>query len=416
MRPCPRPPALLLFAILLAACGERPAAVSLLDTRPLVTDTTGLRILTDTAPSWGTGSPWTIGVAPSLDIGPPAQSLLGVSAPVWLSDGRVVVSNASKQEILYFSPAGTLLLTAGGRGVDPGQFHGLGWIGRAPGDTIVAYDFVANRLALFSPKGQYVRGASVSVGGGGTGVEPLGSYPDGSVLMRVGGATSPFPGRPGTVMRDSAAYVRVGLDGAVVATLGTFPQSESFGVSHTKGGVVSPFPVPYGLVTAGALRGDTLLLGTGTRFEIAAFGPAGTPVGLLRAAIPRVALTPAEKESFTKAAITRLRAASTMMRTPLDTTLLTALANAPFPAEKAAFGRLVVDATGALWVSAPLTPPEPPTSWNVFAPDGSWLGAVATPKGFRVDAIGQDALLGVWKATHGEERVQVYPLFRGARS
>jgi hypothetical protein len=409
-------PALLVGAIFLAGCGEAPAAVPATDAQPLVTDTTGLHIANDSAPDWGASTPWTIGVAPSLDIGPPAQALLGVSAPVWLSDGRIVVSNASRQEILYFSPTGKLLLTAGGRGIDPGQFHGLGWIGRAPGDTIVAYDFVANSLALFDPKGKFVRGAKIAAGGGGAGLDPLANYPDGSLLVRIGGATSPFPGKPGTVMRDSATYLRVGLDGSVVATLGTFPQSESFGVSHTKGGAVAPFPVPFGLVTAAALYGDTLLLGTGTRFEIAAFGPSGAPVGLLRAAIPRSPVTPAEKEAFTTSAITRLRTASNMMQTALDTTLLTALTNAPFPADRPAFGRLVVDATGALWVSGPITPPQPPTNWNVFAPDGTWLGSVTTPEGFRVDAIGQDAMLGVWRATHGEERVQVYPVFRGAGS
>ena len=76
----------------------------------------------------------------------------------------------------------------------------------------------------------------------------------------------------------------------------------------------------------------------------------------------------------------------------------------------------MVDATGALWVSGPAMPPKPPTSWNVFAPDGTWLGTVTTPDGFRVDVIGRDAMLGVWRASHGEERVQVYPVFRGAGS
>jgi hypothetical protein len=409
-------PTLLAGTVLLAGCGESPPAVPATDAKPLVADTAGLPIANDTAPNWGNSAAWTVGVAPSLDIGPPIQAFLGVSAPVRLSDGRIVVSNASKQELLYFAPTGKLLLTAGGRGIDPGQFHGLGWIGRAPGDTIVAYDFVANSIALFDPKGRFVRSAKLAPGGGGTGLEPLASYPDGSLLVRIGGATSPFPGKSGTVMRDSANYLRVGLDGSVVATLGTFPQSESFGVPHSRGGTVAPFPVPYGLVTAAALRGDTLLLGTGTRFEIAAFAPSGAPVGLLRAAIPRSPVTPTEKEAFTKSAITRLRTASNMMHTALDTTLLAALASAPFPAEKPAFGRLLVDATGALWVSGPVTPPNPPTTWNVFAPDGAWLGSVTTPEGFRVDAIGQDAMLGVWRATHGEERVQVYPLFRGAGS
>ena len=408
---------LLMGAVLFGACREAPATVPATDAGPLVADTAGIHVVNDTAPSWGTAAAWTIGVAPSLDLGPPAQPLLGVPAPVWLSDGRVVVANASKQEILYFSPSGKLLVTAGGRGVDQGQFHGLGWIGGAPADTIVAYDFVSNRLSLFDAAGRFVRAVTVAVGGPGVNAEPLASYPDGSVLVRINAGSAPFTGKPGAVVRDSASYVRVGLDGALVATLGTFPQDENFGVeAHGKSGPTAPFPVPFGLITAAAIRGDTTLIGTGASFEIASLGPAGTPVGLLRAAIPRPAVTPAEREEFTRAAITRLRTASNMMQTPLDTSLFASLAKAPFPAEKPAFGRLVVDATGALWVSAPPTPPMPPTDWNVFAPDGTWLGSVTTPVGFRVDVIGQGAMLGVWRASHGEERVQVYPVFRGAGS
>jgi hypothetical protein len=408
---------LLAGMLLSAGCRERPATVPAGDASPLVADTTGVHVINDTAASWGTGTPWTIGVVPTFDVGQPLHPLLGVPAPVWLSDGRIVVANASKQEILYFDPQGKLLLTAGGRGVEEGQFHGLGWIGLAPADTIVAYDFVSNRLSLFDPKGHFVRSVGLPVGGAGSSAEPIVTYPDGSLLVRVGGAAGPFIGKAGEVRRDSASYVRVGLDGILRATLGTFPQSETFGVmAHGKQGVTSAFPVPFGLYTTAAVRGDTTLVGTGSSFEVASLGPTGAPVGLLRVAISRPVVTPAEQEEFTRSAISRLRTASTMMKTPLDSSLLVALGKAPFPAKKPAFGRLQVDVTGALWVSAPLTPPLAPTSWNVFAPDGAWLGSVTTPAGFRVDVIGRDAMLGVWRATNGEERVQVFPVFRGPAS
>ena len=418
-RVCPRGLpgfALITGAILITACRESPSTVPAADAGPLVADTAGLRIVNDTAASWGNGSPWTVGVAPTLDIGSPAQALLGVADPVWLSDGRVVVVNASKQQILYFAPSGALLVTAGGPGVDQGQFHGLGWVGLAPADTIVAFDFVSNRFSLFDAKGKFVRGFGLPLDSTAVGPEPLASYPDGSVLVRLGRAR-PFVGKPGAVRRDSASYVRVGLDGVVRVTIGTFPQSESFGVmAHGKTGPTTPFPVPFGLLTAVAVRGDTTLIGTSASFEIASFGPAGAPVGLLRAAIARPPVTAEEKAAFTTAAISRLRTASVMMKTPLDSGLLAAVSGAPFPANKPAFGRFVVDATGALWVSDPLTPPQPPTNWNIFAPDGTWLGSVVTPAGFRVDVIGQNAMLGVWRAPHGDERVQVYPIFRGAGS
>ena len=396
--------------LLLAACRDTARVAPEADTGPLVTDSTGLRVVSDTAPSWGTATPWTVADAPTLDIGDPEQPLLGVPAVVRLSDGRVVVGNGSTQSILYFDAAGKLLTTAGGRGVDPGQFHGMGWIGRAAADSVVAYDFIARRLALFDPKGKFVRTADLKPADPAVPAEPLATYPDGSVLFRLGRPQSPFPGEPGTVIRDSSTYMRFATDGLPVAAIGRFPQGETFGVRVRPKEAPAPFPVPFGLVTVAALRGDTTLLGTGASFEIASFGPEGAPTGLLRAAISRTAVTPEDAEEFTQAAITRLKTGTKTLKTSLDSSLVRSLEKAPFPALKPAFSRLLVDRTGALWVLMP----GAGNAWTVFAPDGTWLGTVTTPEGLRVDEIGTDYVLGVWRQRHGQERVRSYPLTRGS--
>lgn len=396
--------------LLVAACRDTPRVAPEADTGPLVSDSTGLHVVNDTAPSWGTASPWTVADAPTLDIGDPEQPLLGVPAVVRLSDGRIVVANGSTQTIMYFDASGKLLTTAGGRGVDPGQFHGMGWIGRAAGDSVVAYDFVARRLALFDAKGKFVRTADLKPADPTAAVEPLGTYPDGSVLFRLGRAQNPFPGKPGTVLRDSASYLRFALDGLPVASVGRFPQGETFGVRVRPKEALAPFPVPFGLVTVAALRGDTTLIGTGASFEIASFGAEGAPIGLLRAAIPRSPVTPQDAKDFTAAAITRLKTGTRTLNTSLDSNLVRSLEKAPFPVLKPAFSHLLVDRTGALWVLTPAAA----NVWTVFAPDGTWLGTVTTPEGLRVDEIGPDYVLGVWRQRHGQERVRSYPLTRGS--
>lgn len=394
----------------LTACRDTPRVAPEVDTGPLVADSTGVRVVNDTAPSWGTTSPWTIAAAPSLDLGDPEQPLLGVPTVVQLSDGRVVVANGSKQTILYFDASGKLLATAGGRGTDPGQFHGMGWIGRAAADSVVAYDFIARRFAVFDPKGKFVRTADLRPADPEVAAEPLGTYPDGSVLFRLGRPQNPFPGEPGAVIRDSATYMRFTLDGLPVVSVGRFPQGETFGVRVRPKEAPAPFPVPFGLATVAAIRGDTTLIGTGASFEIASFGPDGAPVGLLRAAIPRSPVTPKDAEEFTTAAITRLKTGTKSLNTTLDSSLVRSLVKAPFPASKPAFSRLLVDRTGALWVMMP----GATSAWTVFAPDGTWLGTVTTPEGLRVDDIGSDYVLGVWRQRHGQERVRSYPLTRGS--
>jgi hypothetical protein len=383
------------------------------DTGPLVADSAGVAIVSDTAPRWGASSPWVVADAPTLDLGEPEQPFLGVPAVVRLSDGRVVVADGSSQTIRYFTPSGKLLTSAGGRGTDDGQFHGLGWIGRGLADTVVAYDFIARRFVLFDGKGKFARVAALRPADPMMSAEPLATYPDGAVLFRLGRPQSPFPGGPGTVVRDSATYVRFGLDGAPRVTLGKYPQGETFGVQVHPKEAPSPFPVPFGLTTAAAIRLDTTLIGTGVNFEIASLGPDGAPVGMLRAPIARASVTPEEGKQYTTAAITRLKAGVKTLQTTLDSALVRSLEKAPFPAHKPAFGRLLVDRTGALWVSAPLNAPAASTSWTVFAPDGTWLGTASTPDGLRVDEIGADYVLGVWRQPHGQERVRLYPLSRG---
>lgn len=402
------------FLLLAGACRDSaPPVVADLEVGPLVADAGALSVIVDSAPAWGTESRWTVGETPTLDLGDPDQPFLGVPPVLSLSDGRIVVADGSRQTIRYFDATGRLLATAGGRADDSGEFHGLGWIGRGPGDSLVAYDFVARRLGILDPAGKIARFAKLQPADPTPEAEPMTTFADGTVLFRLGGAPNPFPGAPGTLLQDSASYFRFDLDGLPVAALGTFPQQQLFGVQVRPGANPAPFPVPFGLSTAATVRSDSMLIGTGASFEILSVGPDGTPVTLLRASIPREAITPAETEAFTAAAITRLRTNAFEMSMTLDSGFIQAIERAPFPAYKPAFGRLLVDRTGALWVSGPINPPDEPTRWNVFAATGEWLGSVATPAGLRIDEIGADYLLGVWKQVHGKERVRRYPLSRG---
>jgi hypothetical protein len=403
-------------AFLATACSDAPPVVREADTGPLVADSAGIRIVEETAPAWGTTPQWIVGDSFTVDIGEPTQPLVGVPPVFRLSDGRIVVANGATQSILFFDPTGKLLTTAGGRGTEEGQFHGLGWIGRGPADTVVAYDFLARRLVIFDAKGKYVRVAALAPADPKIAAEPLATYPDGSVLFRLGRPANPFTGKQGEVIRDSASYMRFGLDGLPYEALGRFPQGETWGVRIRPDGPLSPFPVPFGLVTVAALRADTMLIGTGARFEVASIGPDGKSVGLLRAPIERATVTPEMSREYSAAAVTRLRTGAKSLNTPLDSTLIRSLEKAPFPAQMPAFGRMLVDRTGALWLSAPLNPPASASTWNVFAPDGQWLGAVTTPDGLRVDEIGTDYVVGVWRQRHGQEHVRVYPLSRGAGS
>lgn len=183
--------------MLVAACRDNPATVSTADTGPLVADSAGLRIVNDTAPAWGAEQRWTVANEPTLDLGEPGQSFLGVAPVVRLGDGRIAVADGSQQTIRYFDASGKLPLTSGGRGGEDGQFHALGWIGRGPADTLVAYDFVARRLSLFDGRGKFVRASPLVPADPEALAEPLATFQDGSVLFRLTHSPNPFPRQDG---------------------------------------------------------------------------------------------------------------------------------------------------------------------------------------------------------------------------
>jgi hypothetical protein len=92
------------------------------------------------------------------------------------------------------------------------------------------------------------------------------------------------------------------------------------------------------------------------------------------------------------------------------------------PEVRPAYSKLLVDTEGYVWARRyygkagffPLSSPAGrPVEWEVFAPEGEWLGSVETPERFTVFEIGTDYVLGVLRDELGIEHVQVHELLRG---
>ena len=93
-----------------------------------------------------------------------------------------------------------------------------------------------------------------------------------------------------------------------------------------------------------------------------------------------------------------------------------------YPERFPAHYRVLADATGHLWAERAdgprdpfprLTGPDPsPTTWEVIAPDGRWLGSVTLPERFDPLEIGEAHVAGVHADALGIERVRVYALTR----
>ncbi len=84
----------------------------------------------------------------------------------------------------------------------------------------------------------------------------------------------------------------------------------------------------------------------------------------------------------------------------------------PIPELVPSFRGLLVDDVGNLWVEHYRLPWDARRTWEVFNPDGRWLGTLTTPLGVRPLQIGPDFLLGSHRDEVGVERVRLYELVK----
>src|SRR5690606_3781961 len=87
-------------------------------------------------------------------------------------------------------------------------------------------------------------------------------------------------------------------------------------------------------------------------------------------------------------------------------------AEATFPETMPAYADLEADAAGRLWVKDYVVGGEE-NRWDVFEPDGRWLGTVVLPRGLDPTEIGEDYILGIVRDDLGVERVRVHRIEKG---
>lgn len=374
----------------------------------VVRDSAGVTIVENTVPAWSSAEVWRISEEPILDLGvvagDPAYEFFRPLGAVRLSDGRLVVADGGALELRYFDTVGTFLRRAGGSGGGPGEFQTLAWFGRVPGDSILAYDRRAWRMSVFDPGGTYVRSFTLE---GGDFPLVVGRRADASYLatvppIRRPGDPPPPPGRGS----DSLTLVHYGPDGRIVDTLGTFLRRVTHGhVTEWRGNTIRPsIPVPFTPSTSFAVVGDRSVAGTNRSYELAIYGSGGLE-RLIRRMHSRLPVTENDTERFVDS-LTLLYGDGN----PEGEVHLLLVKTTPPQDSMPAFEQMQVDEDANIWVLRTRRPGDPVPVWDVFTPDGTWLGRVEGPAGLRVTDIGRDYVIGLWRDDVDVEHVRMYAL------
>ena len=390
-----------------AACAERGAD---LGPGTAVRDSAGVAIVTNREPSWHPDSIWRVGDAPTFEVGGPDGVAVGeVVGLVRTEAGAIAAADGRAQVIRVFAPDGRLVRSVGRRGSGPGEFQALAWLG-ADGDSLLAFDLLTRRVTLFGAGGR-VRTTQLQSQGPVL-TAPLGRFDDGTLLVVSGGAVFPFAGRQWQARRDSAQLLRFGADGVVRDTVARIAWGETFGVAIGRGDnrFLAPMPRPFGARTSVALAGDTIVVGEASGYEVRILDATGKLLRRIRRAHTPVPVTPEAVVAYKRTA--QRPVSSQGLQARIDSALMSALDSAPFPATMPAYERVLVDGDGNVWVLEYSVRLDQPGRWSVFSREGEWLGNVLTPIGLRVEAIGPDWILGVWRDAEGAERVRMYDLTR----
>lgn len=293
-------------------------------------------IVLDTEPFLDIGGTY---VDPERELDPGAPW----SEPVRLSDGRFVVGDM--QRLVFFSPDGRFLSTAGNRGDGPGEFQQVGRVCRLPGDTILAVSANDRRVTLWDAHGKHLR-TFPRVG-------PIlldSCFPDGSLVMpAISDALASSAQTPPTRRNDATLdvrsadgdveYLRIHADGTVVGSLGWLPRS------------LLDAAVSYYVQVFYA--GGRVYVADPRRFEIKSYDTLGTLRQIVRVTEP---LPLAQQQSAIPA-----RAGRSPVRVVEPGTARS------MNVTRAAFGQVLVDPQRRLWIGGE----SDWSSWIVLDSDGS---------------------------------------------
>lgn len=204
--------------------------------------------------------------------------------------------------------------------------------------------------------------------------------------------------------RESVTYLRCDMEGAVLDTIGIFPGEERYVAILGDG--IEVVPRGFGRSPRVAVYKDDFFYGSGDFYEIGKYASDGTLRRLIRVTRPNRALSETDIEHYRQVQLEPFT--DEFVRRVLERVYT----EMPYPATMPAYGQMVTDAQGHLWVAEYPWPTEDQPRWTVFDPEGVMLGIVETPPRFTVYQIGSDFVLGRWRDELDVEHVQIYRLIK----
>ncbi|MEZ4425962.1 MAG: hypothetical protein R3E98_21380 [Gemmatimonadota bacterium] len=388
-----------------ASCGARTEAGPSFQVR----DSAGVEIVTSTAPAWSERETWSVDPAPRLVLGggsaDTGEELWDIRALAVLPGERTAVALGTAGEVRIYDAEGARVLTIGADGDGPGEFRDPRGLALQPPDTLLVLD--RERIQTFLLDGTLLATTRLpppnSVDASAYAF-PMNILPDRSVLAVVSRGPSELPS--GIFRPDQGAAVYGPTGTTTLLGWGRGIEQEMLGEGARVMPIVAPF-ARYGHLTAGGSAPYRYAVADNGTYEIRIFDGSGAVRQIVRRIVEPVPVQTGWVEAWKEE---QRQASWTQRRLPdLERGWSSMTVNETLPA----FERFLVDQQDHLWVEQVRPTSVGPTRYDVFAPEGRYLGSVTLPDGYRPipePVITRDRFVGVWADAMDVETVRVYAL------
>jgi hypothetical protein len=398
------PGLVVVLAVALSACSPSARTPDSFAT----SDSAGVAIADNREPEWRLGGAWTLATRPDLSIGEAegdsTQQLYQVAAAARIAPDTIVVVNAGTAEVRWYDGTGRFIRSVGRQGGGPGEFSrfGPGTLCTTSDSQILVSDPGQQRANVFTRAGEFVAVVQLAADAAFPSIQ--GCFADGSLLAwRSVGSTDRIPG---TIIQSQFVWSRISAEGERLADLVELPSSPQYLLDQGDG-TATYHTIPFTTRPTAAAGSDHVYAAPGGPALIERRTLTGTLDQLIRWE-PETRVQSADvydryRDHTIDAQSSPQRRShwSRFFELGLDT-----------PDEVAAISALKVDDAAYVWAERYRLPWDSTATWDVFAPNGRWLGGVAMPREFRPLHLGSDFILGASRDPLGVERIDSYRLQR----
>jgi hypothetical protein len=382
-------------------------------------DSAGVEIVESLLPAWEDEERWTVDPDPFVDIGapdgPPENQLYVVVGAARFPDGRIVIANRGTDELLFYDSAGDFLDARAGEGGGPGEFWGLYRLWLFAADSLVAYDELERRVSIFNSDGDFVRSWNPRMPGAeASRLTPMSRLKNGSLLF--GSRPDGWVRKRGT-SRDSLMIQRFDPDGLHLDSLGVFPWAEHYRPTPVKVGDYASNTwvsnLPFGLRTKVGPFNNGFYVARGESYRVEVYSPSGSLMKIIRRPVPNRLVKEQDQQRLKSDWLSsEVDGGEGVNRAWVRGSFGEWVQEMEFPETMPAYGRIVADLDGNLWIWEYSPPGNPLSRATVFDSTGQMLGTVDTPPVTSIFQIGEDYILAFDRDALDVEHVRMFRLVK----